>query len=226
MWGPIIAVALAVLAGSAVAADLEGQASVIDGDTVEIAGQRVRLHGVDTPESAQLCYRESRSWACGRDAALALADKIGRRHIRCEPKDKDRYDRVVAVCYLGEEDLNAWLVGQGWGMAYVKYSRVYAANELLAKEARRGIWGSEFDAPWDWRRGKREAGSRELPAGQVDAAATACPIKGNVNRKGDRIYHVPGGAFYDKTRVQEAEGDRWFCSEAEAEGAGFRRSMR
>ncbi|MGC2853927.1 thermonuclease family protein [Novispirillum sp. DQ9] len=218
--------ALAVLAGPAVAADLEGQASVIDGDTVEIAGQRVRLHGVDTPESRQLCYRDGQPWHCGRDAALALADKVGRRHVRCEPKDKDGYGRVVAVCYLGDADLNAWLVGQGWGMAYVKYSRAYAANELLAKEARRGIWASEFDPPWDWRRGKREAGSAAPPTGHVDAAATACPIKGNVNAKGQRIYHVPGGQFYDRTRINEVEGDRWFCSEGEAQGAGFRRSQR
>lgn len=221
----MIAAALAVLAGPAVAADLEGQASVIDGDTLDIAGQRIRLHGVDTPESRQLCYRDDQPWRCGRDAALALADKIGRRHVRCDPKDRDRYDRVVAVCYLGEEDLNAWLVGQGWGMAYVTYSRAYVADEQLAKGARRGIWGSEFDPPWNWRRGERKAGSAP-PVAQVDAAASGCAIKGNVNRKGDRIYHIPGGQFYDRTRVNEGEGDRWFCSEGDAETAGFRRSQR
>lgn len=207
----------------ATASDLVGQASVIDGDTLDVQGTRIRLHGIDAPESSQLCYRDSKPSQCGREAANALGALLGRQHVRCEDKTRDRYGRMVGVCYLGGQDLNAWMVSQGWAMAYVLYSRDYAAMEQQAKTARLGIWATEFDAPWDWRKGKRSAG----PTVQlVRSAAVGCSIKGNVNAKGERIYHMPGGAFYGKTMIEAAEGDQMFCSEGEARRAGFRRSQR
>lgn len=138
---------------SALAENLIGAAPVIDGDTVEIHGQRIRLHGIDAPESRQNCKKAGKDWRCGKDAAFALADKIGLNPIECEPKGKsDRYGRAVAVCRLAGEDLNAWMVSQGWALAYRQYSRDYVPQENEAKEAKRGVWASEFVPPWEWRR--------------------------------------------------------------------------
>lgn len=102
---------------------LVGTASVIDGDTIEVHGVRIRMHGIDAPESRQECVRaDGTSWRCGQQAALALSDRIGRATVRCEPRDHDRYGRVVAVCFKGAEDLDRWMVANGWAVAYRKYS--------------------------------------------------------------------------------------------------------
>ena len=132
--------------------DIIGVASVIDGDTIEIHGQRIRLHGIDAPESRQLCVLPTgKKWRCGQAAALALADRIGRATIRCEPRDHDRYRRVVAVCFKGAEDLNSWMVANGWAVAYRKYSLDYVDDEDRARIARANIWSGRFELPWDWR---------------------------------------------------------------------------
>ncbi len=99
---------------------------------------------------------DGKSWRCGRDAAFVLDDYLKGKVVRCEPKKKrDRYKRIIAVCYLGQKDLNGWLVKEGWALANRKYSKAYIKNEKAAKAARAGIWKSEFVMPWDWRRGKR-----------------------------------------------------------------------
>ena len=129
-----------------------GVASVIDGDTIEIHGARIRFHGIDAPESRQECTRpNSATWRCGQQSALALAERIGRATIRCLPRDRDRYGRVVAVCSKDGEDLNRWLVRNGWAVAYRKYSTDYVADEERAKRAKLGIWSGSFEMPWDWR---------------------------------------------------------------------------
>src|SRR4249919_2235646 len=94
-----------------------GVVSVIDGDTIEIHGQRIRLFGIDAPESSQLCIRASgERWRCGQQASFVLADRIGRASVNCRPRDLDRYGRVVAVCFKGNEDLNRWMVANGWAV--------------------------------------------------------------------------------------------------------------
>ena len=133
------------------AADLAGQASVIDGDTIEIHGQRIRLFGIDAVESSQRCTRNGQAWNCGRDSAFALADRIGRAAILCRGDEHDRYGRLVAVCYKGAEDLNRWMVEQGWAVAYRRYGMDYVDAEEAAQAGRRGVWTSTFEMPWDWR---------------------------------------------------------------------------
>jgi len=227
--------AFLLLAFPAVAETVTGRASVIDGDTIEIRGTRFRLQGVDTPESAQTCQDVAgKPYRCGQKASLALADKIGTANVACEEIEKDRYGRTVAVCRLGAEDLNGWLVAQGHGMAYRRYSTAYVAQEDVAKAAKRGIWAGAFTAPWDWRKGKRAMDMGMAAPGGPDgpipapktphatAASGTCAIKGNINRKGDRIYHLPGTRDYDRTGISEAAGERMFCSEDEAKAAGWR----
>lgn len=142
-------------AAPAIAEDLIGRASVIDGDTIEVHGQRIRLHGIDAPESRQLCRKNGQEYRCGQQASLALADKIGTRPVTCEQRDIDRYKRIVAVCRDGEEDLNAWMVLQGHAVAYRRYSKDYISAEEQAQAEKRGIWSGEFTMPWLWRRGER-----------------------------------------------------------------------
>jgi endonuclease YncB( thermonuclease family) len=138
---------------SAVARDPTiGVASVVDGDTIEIHGQRIRLFGIDAPEGSQLCVRPNgERWRCGQQASFALADRIGRATVRCEHRDVDRYGRVVAVCFKGIEDLNGWMVANGWAVAFRRYSLDYVADEDAARGKRTNIWSGEFDMPWDWR---------------------------------------------------------------------------
>ena len=153
----IAVMALLFIESAAASEPLTGVASVIDGDTLEVHGQRIRLLGIDAPESRQICVKDGKSWRCGNDAAFILADKIGRKPVSCEPKGKlDRYGRVIAVCRQGNEDLNAWMVRQGWAMAYQQYSKAYVAEEANARDARRGIWASEFAPPWEWRKQGRK----------------------------------------------------------------------
>lgn len=87
----------------------------------------------------------------GRRATAALSGRIGARTVACSQRDIDRYGRVVAVCRAGGEDLNAWLVRQGWAVAYRRYSRDYVSVENEARRARRGIWAGSFVPPEDWR---------------------------------------------------------------------------
>lgn len=202
-----------------------GRASVIDGDTLEIRGTRIRFHGVDAPESAQTCQNsDGKAYRCGQQAALALSDKIGAANVSCEQKDIDRYRRLVAVCSAKGEDLNAWLVQEGYALAYRQYGTDYVPQETTAKNAKRGIWAGTFTPPWDWRKGSREESPPTVSAApsKPTVGATDCKIKGNISGKGERIYHVPGSRHYDRTVLNEADGERWFCSESEAIAAGWR----
>ncbi len=146
-----LTIALTLL-GTPALADMAGIASVIDGDTIEVHGQRIRFHGIDAPESRQLCRLDSKPWQCGKDAANTLAGKIARRPVTCEDLGRDRYKRIIARCAVAGEDLGAWMVSQGWALAYRRYSLDYTDMEADAQAARRGVWAGEFVKPREWRR--------------------------------------------------------------------------
>ena len=148
-----VLVACFLLAAPLQAETLAGIPSVIDGDTIEIHGTRIRLHAIDAIESQQRCLLPNgQVWNCGQDAAFALANKIGGAPVSCEIRDVDRYGRLVAVCRKRGEDLNAWLVRNGWAVAYRRYGKDYLRQEAEARSTRAGIWASNFMMPWDWRR--------------------------------------------------------------------------
>ena len=112
-------VSFLILSISVAVADVTGKPRVIDGDTIEIAGERIRLHGIDAPESKQTCAdKTGREWRWGQDATFALAEMIGNHWITCKGDTRDRYRRLIAVCYAGSYDLNAKMVRQGWSLAY------------------------------------------------------------------------------------------------------------
>src|SRR6266404_3965095 len=225
-------VMLSIAPAAFAAADIIGQASVIDGDTIEIHGQRIRLFGIDAPEHDQLCEAAGGQYRCGQQAALALSDQIGSKSVDCVRRDVDQYGRVVAVCSAGGEDLNAWMVRQGWALAYRHYSTAYVGDEDAAHLAGAGIWRGTFEAPWDWREAQRQGQTQTeaqtqpqtpAPAGN-GTAVSLCVIKGNISSKGERIYHVPGELYYNATVIDTSKGERWFCTEAEAIAARWLKS--
>jgi len=227
--------------------------SVTDGDTIKVQLSSgpiaVRFDSVDAPEKSQ-------PW--GREAYAALFQRLNRQVVALDVKEQDRYERLVAVVYLGDENINGWLVQQGHAWAYRQYldDEEYCVWEASARTRRQGLWtlpATSWHAPWEWRRVQRgDAGgftdfSRETvercigsmrrsrqpayetgrpgPLPSTIPPSGSCLIKGNISQNG-RIYHVPGSPSYESTKVEESKGERWFCSEAEAQAAGWRAPKR
>jgi endonuclease YncB( thermonuclease family) len=141
--------------------DLMGQASVIDGDTLEIHGTRIRLWGIDAPESDQLCRNEgSEHYRCGQKAANDLDAFIVRRPVSCIPISLDQYGRTVASCSVGDIDLGEWLVSNGLALDWPQYSRGrYGDVQSNAEHAGRGLWAGSYVEPWLYRVCIRAGGS-------------------------------------------------------------------
>jgi len=148
--------ALLLISSAAFAEPIAGQATAIDGDTIEIHGERIRLNGIDAPESRQDCERaDGSSYRCGKDAAFALADFMARGTVFCERRGVDRYKRTIAICQVRGDDIGAWLVRTGHALAFRRYSTNYVPDEAAAQQAKAGMWQGRFVPPWDWRKGVR-----------------------------------------------------------------------
>ncbi len=148
---------------------LSGRAKVIDGDTIVIRGWHIGFDAIDAPESGQSCEADGQPWRCGEQAALALADKIGTASVTCAERGNDRDGHTLALCTLGELNLNRWLVAEGWALADRCSSMRYVAQEDAARAAGNGIWRGRFVPPWDWRRGVRLADAE--PGGECPSQA-------------------------------------------------------
>ena len=222
MNGTLICILGALLVGLALASTplaggLSGSARIIDGDTIEVAGERIRLLDIDAPETAQRCTRaDGAVYECGASATAALASLTEGARVRCIADGKDRYGRLLATCIAerrsGPVEINRSMVALGWAVRYDARS-AYLAEELDAAKARRGLWAGSFEQPRAYRSGRWTTARTEAPDG--------CPIKGNVSSNG-RIYHTPWSRHYNRTRIDTTRGERWFCSEAEALAAGWR----
>jgi len=160
LWLAVAAVILPALITPLHAQPLTGQATVIDGDTIEIHRQRIRLSGIDAPESDQLCRGDdSLQYRCGADAANELDRFIAGRPVSCEQLDVDRYKRVVAFCTVGGVDLGEWIVRQGFAFDWPRYSRgKYAVAQREAQQVQRGVWSGSYVMPWDYRACRRDGG--------------------------------------------------------------------
>ena len=154
--GGVVCLSL-ILSLSPVFAEPAGRARVIDGDTIEIQGARIRLAGIDAPERGQWCSAAQQKYRCGQEASAALGQRIGGQIVRCVVRGIDLYRRDVATCFSGGENLNAWLVRSGHAVADRRYSREYVEDEAEARRERRGLWRGEFDWPQDWRRARHGA---------------------------------------------------------------------
>lgn len=201
-----------------------------DGDTLMVGEREVRLFGIDAPEFNQTCSRHGKSWNCGAAAADTLMGLVTGKDVQCLSTGTDRYGRTLARCTVGSTDINRTMVALGYAVAYRRYSADYVADEESAKEAKLGIWQGTFEPPEQFRKTggypieqrpqKSPSRPRASSSNWAQRAQANCDIKGNRNRKGQWIYHLPGMPYYDQTRPEEI-----FCTEAEAQAAGYRRAI-
>jgi endonuclease YncB( thermonuclease family) len=241
MQKTLIVIAATVLCAIHVqAAEISGVPRILDGDTVAIGGTRVRLEGIDAPETDQICLdARGARWACGIESRDQLVSLIAGQAVKCVSSGADRYGRALGTCWHGAKNLNAEMVEEGWALAYVQYSKAYVTNQERARTRQVGLWRGAFIAPWDWRHRSQKTeilGALKVPldaqklllapTGIDGAPSPECTIKGNVSRNEERIYHMPDQKYYAKVDMSKGGGRRWFCTAEEAEAAGWRRSLR
>lgn len=195
---------------------------VLDGDTIEIdGGVKVRYIGIDTPETvdprkAVQCY--------GKEASNKNKELVDGKKVRLEKdvSETDKYGRLLRYVYLDSVFVNQYLVAEGFAKASsyppdVKYQEIFRAAEKSARESSKGLWGS--------------CGSSNVQGAVTDTNnqtssinSETCTIKGNISSSKEKIYHLPGQKYYDKTVIDESKGERWFCTETDAQKSGWRKS--
>lgn len=196
---------------------ISGRATVVSGDTLRINGNRIRLAGIESPAAAQRCQTsDARTWNCGSSARSALERIVRRRTVTCTPVEANASGTTVANCTANEADIAEALVRNGHVFAASGLFATYGSTEAEARAARIGLWQGDAKHPEEWRKEIWDDAKRAAPDG--------CPIKGRV-RSSSRVYTMPWSDGYD-TRVRTERGDRWFCSEEEAQSAGFTSSER
>lgn len=194
--------------------------SVIDGDTIKIDYEgketSVRLIGVNTPETVD----PRKTVECfGQEVSQYLRNLLEGKKVKIEADysqtDRDKYDRLLRYIYLDGEDVGYMVINNGYGYEYtynypyIKQSEYKQAQEEAEKNSR-GLWA--------------EGVCVEETKEETETTTDYCVIKGNINNKGEKIYHMPGQQYYDQTQIDTSQGERWFCSEAEAQAAGWRKS--
>lgn len=205
--------AILLLPALALSTDLEGKVvAIADGDTFTLLTSdkrevKIRLAEIDAPESGQ---------AYGNRSKQVLASLIFGEDCQVRVQTKDRYGRTVGRPFVGQLDISAEMVRLGAAWVYRQYVQDKSLFDIEsdARNNKRGLWGiTEVKnmPPWEWRR-----------SGGQEGAPEGCTIKGNINSKGEKIYHMSGVSGYGQTRIDESKGERWFCSEEEAKRAGWR----
>ena len=193
---------------------------VIDGDTIEIeGGERVRYIGIDTAETVDprkpvQCF--------GMEASAKNKELVEGKTARLEKDitDRDKYNRLLRYVYVDDTFVNLELVKQGFAYSYsyppdIKYQEQFVKAQQEAREARRGLWNACPATPEPI----------SAPAVSSTPNNNPCLIKGNINTSGEKIYHLSGCGSYSKTAIDEKRGEKWFCTETEAQTAGWRTAL-
>ena len=206
---------------------ISGMGRAKDGDSLMVGETEVRLFGVDAPEFDQTCMRDKQAWSCGGAAAEQLMALVTGKDVECVSMGTDDHKRTLGRCTVRGTDVNQAMVASGLAIAYRRYSADYVVTEEAAKAAKLGMWAGSFEPPEQFRQtggiktANASAGPRSPQRSRwTPRAQTNCNIKGNRNRRGEWIYHLPWMPYYDQTRPEEI-----FCSEAEAQAAGYRRAI-
>ena len=147
-----LSIIIVLIASIAFGETIYGKAKIIDGDTIHIKGDKIRLHAIDAPETNQKCTKNKINWNCGIESTNFLKGIIGNKNISCATNGKDRYNRFIGVCYKDDLDLNSEMVLNGWAIAYRYYSLDYIDEEKQAKYEKKGIWSGEFEEPYLFRK--------------------------------------------------------------------------
>ena len=212
---------LPLVFSASIHAQLAGPATITDGDSLTVAGQRIRLFGIDAPESKQTCLAgRGERWPCcqRRSATQALARRIAGWPVACTERDRGRYGRIVAVCRVGGEDLNAWMVSQGLALAYRRYSTAYVGRERSAKAARRGLRPGDFVTPGTGAGANASQPPHLRPApGRVESrgksasrasASSTCPVPSTTNAPPSTPRRASAGSARRPRRGRRGGGGR------------------
>ncbi|WP_128970838.1 thermonuclease family protein [Bradyrhizobium tropiciagri] len=236
----MMAALLAIIASPVCAAKLSGAPQILDANTIEIAQTRIRLSGIEAPDTDQICLdAHGQKWACGVAARDALINYSNGRIWDCQTAGVDKYGRSLGSCFIEGQDVNAWMVSSGWALSSAPSTHVYLINEVVASNAFAGLWSGAFITPWDWRRRNKSTiivgassvpnEAQELLLGSAllsDPPSPDCVIKGTIDGNGERTYHSPGQISYGQIDMTKKPAERWFCSENEAEAMGWHRAAR
>ena len=148
----IFSIILLSFSNSVLAKTINGKPRIIDGDTIHIKSNKIRLHGIDAPETKQTCKIGNEEWYCGKQSTKELKKLINKQNVECVINDVDIYNRYVAICYVDEININQWMVKNGWAIAYRYYSKDYINEEEYADDNKLGIWKSKFIEPYLYRK--------------------------------------------------------------------------
>lgn len=205
-------------AATATTGGISGRATVISGDALRINGREIKLAGIESPVANQNCTTgDGRTWNCGWSARSALDRIVRRRNVTCTPLEAVGQGATIANCTANEADIAEALVRNGHVFAASGFFAAYGSSEADARAAKVGVWQGDAQHPAEWRQNIWDEAKRAAPDG--------CPIKGRV-RGSSRVYTMPWSDGYDSNRVRTERGDRWFCSEEEAQAAGFKATDR
>ena len=134
---------------------IEGKAKIIDGDTIHIGKNKIRLHGIDAPETNQTCTINNEIWNCGIESTIALEKFVLEKKVNCKIIDVDRYKRFVGICFANKININQYMVLNGWAIAYRYYSLDFIDDEEIAKKNKIGIWKGKFQEPYLFRKQRK-----------------------------------------------------------------------
>ncbi len=193
---------------------VEGKAIALAGDRLRVGGRVIRLEGIEAPDADQDCAQsDGKSWHCGATARAALDRLVRSRVVACTISAGATDGAEPGTCTIAGADIAADLVRQGHVFAEAGLFASYAGEEHSARSSKAGVWTTgSAERPAEWRQRRWEEARKEAPNG--------CPIKARI-RSGSRTYMLPWSPDYDRAKVRESRGDRWFCSEEEAKTAGW-----